>query len=351
MCRASPNVLWLIPLQVKTRERKLSGVGAHIPGQCTHHGNILNFPRVPHSSAGQVRPAGCGHFCKGRSWEGVDSVCRSGNVFGKCFSWQHSLMEPRTNLTIFLAHRLLDFHVGWMRIVSSHSRWESEPLNPSTPALSHGAEALPRVIPRPPRSAGALPSLCPAHSAPPAGAPRVGLPQVSAPPAWPAAPWVGSSSESLEGNLLKPGVSGRSSITFWLVCCVPGKGLTSHKSPQSLLRAGSIPNTLYTPSRGFLSNPWGGQGSEDWTPPWAHTSLRWRITSGSPLPHPSWQNLPSSRTHWIGPGKWNRGHEWGMVTKSRQRGPHHHLALSPSQSVSVERYYYFMLQKHEPQII
>lgn len=214
----------------------------------------------------------------------------------------------------------------WMNACSQQSLkvrvWAPRSLKPCTLPRSRGCaqgHSLSSVL---------CWSLCPAHSAPPAGASRVGLPLLSAPPVCPAAPWVGSSLESLEGNLRKPGVSGLSPITFWQVCWVPGKGLTSHKSPQSLLRAGSIPNTLYAPSLGLLSSPWGGQGSEDWNPPWAHTSLHWTITSGSPLPHPSWQNLPISRTHWIGPGKWNRGHEWGTVTKSRQQGPHHHLAVS-----------------------
>lgn len=63
--------------------RTLFGAGAHITGQGTRHGSALNFPRVLHSLAHQVRPSGCGSFCEEPSWEGVDSVCCSGNASGK----------------------------------------------------------------------------------------------------------------------------------------------------------------------------------------------------------------------------------------------------------------------------
>lgn len=117
-------------------------LGLEDPHHWTRHWVPWTLQGVPWTPPGSfiVWPTkldlqGVGHSVRshlGRVW--IRSAAQAMRL-GKFCSWQQSLMEPRTKLTIFLAQRLLDFHVGWMHIISSHSRWESEPLNPSTPPL------------------------------------------------------------------------------------------------------------------------------------------------------------------------------------------------------------------------
>ena len=215
-------------------------VGAHVTGQHTHHGGAGNFPRLLRSWAPQVRALGCESFRKkqSRGW-GVDSARGSGNAFGNCFSPQQRSMEPRTKPPLFLAKGPLDFHVG-RRQTSAGIRDES--LSPSTPQP---------LLPQVPGSWGAeLTSLGIPPGPPPHTLPEPRLPARASHSAPPAGPSLSSSRpgapRAFRGHrhqiLLRPGLSGLSSLTAQHLCCAP-KGLLTISHHKSL-REGTF-QTLY----------------------------------------------------------------------------------------------------------